>query len=287
MIFLLFSQFSTQLFAQENRIFTSAAEIDYPPFSITNSEGEPDGFSVELLRASIAAMGRDVSFRTGTWSEIFNLLEKGEIMALPIVGRTPEREKLFDFTNPYMTLHGSIVVRDNTYNITSLDDLAGKKVAVMKKDNAEEFLKRKNLDIDLVSTPTFEDALKGLSRGLYDAVLILRLVAIRLIKENSLTNLKTIATPVEEFKQDYCFAVREGDKKALSLLNEGLSKVITDGTFRYLYTKWFASLELPSNQKIIVGGDSNFPPYEFVDKFGQPAGCNVDITRAIEKETGL
>ncbi|MDX9802321.1 MAG: transporter substrate-binding domain-containing protein, partial [Spirochaetia bacterium] len=45
--------------------------------------------------------------------------------------------------------------------------------------------------------------------------------------------------------------------------------------------------ELPSNQKIIVGGDSNFPPYEFVDKFGQPAGCNVDITRAIEKEPGL
>ncbi len=284
---MVFSLFSAQLFAEENDIITSAAEINYPPFSITNPAGEADGFSVELLRASLSALNRDVSFRTGTWAEVKNLLEKGEIKALPLVGRTPEREKVLDFTIPYMTLHGAIVVRDETENITSLNDLQGKKVAVMKMDNTEEFLKRKKLDIELISTPTFDDALKGLSKGVYDAVVIQRLVAIRLIKENNLTNLKIIKNPIMEFNQDFCFAVKEGDRETLSLLNEGLSIVIADGTYRYLHSKWFASLEIPDDRKIVIGGDYNFPPFEFLDKNGRPAGFNVDITRAIAEETGL
>jgi len=32
---------------------------------------------------------------------------------------------------------------------------------------------------------------------------------------------------------------------------------------------------------IVIGGDYNFPPYEFIDKEGNPAGYNVDLTRAI------
>lgn len=45
------------------------------------------------------------------------------MQVLPLVGRTPEREELFDFTVPYMSLHGAIVVRSGTENIHSLADL--------------------------------------------------------------------------------------------------------------------------------------------------------------------
>ena len=38
---------------------------------------------------------------------------------------------------------------------------------------------------------------------------------------------------------------------------------------------------------IIVGGDYNYPPYEFIDKNGQPAGFNVDLTRAIAEVMGM
>ena len=89
----------------------SAAEIDYPPFSYAGPDGRATGFSVELLRAALAAMDREVTFKTGPWADVRGWLEKGEIDALPLVGRTPERESLFDFTVPYMSLHGAIVVR--------------------------------------------------------------------------------------------------------------------------------------------------------------------------------
>ena len=38
---------------------------------------------------------------------------------------------------------------------------------------------------------------------------------------------------------------------------------------------------------IVVGGDHNYPPYEFLDKEGRPTGFNVELTRAIAEVMGL
>lgn len=89
-------------------------------------------------------MGRDVVFRTGPWTEVRSWLENGDIQALLLVGRTPEREAIFDFTFPCMSLHGAIVVRSETTDIESMSDLRGREVAVMNGDNAEEFLRRED-----------------------------------------------------------------------------------------------------------------------------------------------
>jgi len=264
-----------------------AAEIDYPPFSIVDETGKADGFSVELMRAALSAMGREATFRIGPWAEVRGWLERGEIDALPLVGRTPGREALFDFTVPYMSLHGAIVVRDGEIDIQSLADLKGRRVAVMKGDNAEEFLRREERGIDIDVAPTSEVALLELAAGRVDAVVIQRLVALRLIQQTGLTDLRVIDRPIEGFKQDFCFAVREGDRDTLALLNEGLAVVVADGTYRRLHAKWFAAMQLPSDRPIVVGGDRNFPPYEFIDENNHPAGYNVDLTRAIAREMGL
>jgi ABC-type amino acid transport substrate-binding protein/signal transduction histidine kinase/CheY-like chemotaxis protein len=266
---------------------SSAAEIDYPPFSIVGDNGRADGFSVELLRAVVQAMGRHVTFRAGSWVEVKGWLEQGEIQALPLVGRTPERESVFDFTFPYMSLHGAIVVRAGSNDIRDLRDLRGRRVAVMKGDNAEEFLRREERGVEIHTTTTFEDGLRELSEGRYDAVVIQRLVALRLIEEGGLANLRIVNEPIDGFRQDFCFAVKEGDRETLALLNEGLALVMADGTYRRLHAKWFAALELPSHRRIVIGGDHNYPPYEYLDEDGRPAGYNVELTRAIAKEVGL
>ncbi|MCE5263402.1 MAG: transporter substrate-binding domain-containing protein [Deltaproteobacteria bacterium] len=43
----------------------------------------------------------------------------------------------------------------------------------------------------------------------------------------------------------------------------------------------------PEDRPIIVGGNSNYPPYEFIGKDGQPAGFNIDLTRAVAKVMGM
>ena len=273
--------------AFQNPPIASASEIDFPPFCTINAAGHADGFAVELLRAALAAMGREVTFRTGPWYQVRGWLERGEVQVLPLVGRTPEREPLFDFTFPYMSLHGAIVVRQGTEKVRNLSDLAGKQVAVMKGDNAEEFLRREKRDFHIVTTRTFEDALRELSQGRHDAVVVQRLVALRLIQETGLTNLRIIDKSIEAYQQEFCFAVREGDRDALALLNEGLALVIADGTYRALHAKWFASLQLPSERPIIIGGDHHYPPFEYLDERGLPAGFTVELTRAIAREMNM
>jgi|GEM_PF-4303850 len=272
------------------KVVLAASEYDYPPYCIVNPNGQADGFSVELLRASLKAMGQEVTFQLGPWNEVKQSLVDGRVQVLPLVGRTPEREKLFDFTFPYLTMHGTIVVRDDSSSsIKTLSDLAGKRVAVMRGDNAEEFVRRSNLGATLTTTSTFEEALRELSEGGQDAVIIQKLVALQLMKHAGLSNLRTVGPPLQDFQQSFCFAVRGGDKELLRILNEGLSLVFADGTFRHLHAKWFAPIEnsQTSRRRIIVGGDSQYPPYEYLDKNGEPTGYNVDLTKEIAQQLGI
>jgi len=57
----------------------------------------------------------------------------------------------------------------------------------------------------------------------------------------------------------------------------------------FLLLNLITSAEAISGNKkkaIIFGGDSAVPPYEFIDRSGQPSGFSVEITRAIAKEIG-
>ncbi|MCF7838149.1 MAG: transporter substrate-binding domain-containing protein, partial [Candidatus Marinimicrobia bacterium] len=100
-------------------------------------------------------------------------------------------------------------------------------------------------------------------------------------------DLRVTPRPVHEFRQDFCFAAKEGDAATLALLTEGLALITADGTRRALHSKWFAALELPSDRRLIVGGDHHYPPFEFLDANSRPAGLNVDLTRAIARELDL
>ncbi|MBW1681664.1 MAG: transporter substrate-binding domain-containing protein, partial [Deltaproteobacteria bacterium] len=45
--------------------------------------------------------------------------------------------------------------------------------------------------------------------------------------------------------------------------------------------------EPPSGRTLLVWGDQNYPPYEFLDGEGRPAGYDVDIFRAVAKAMRL
>ena len=267
----------------------SASEIDYPPFSFVNGDQQADGFAVELLRAALDAVGDEVVFATGPWNQVKQALVNGRIDVLPLVGRTPAREAIFDFTFPYLELHGTIVVRQSNQTIHGFADLAGKDVAVMQGGDAEEFVRRSGIEANLVTTPSYVEALTALSQGRYEAVVIQKLLAIELFQTLAIDNLKTVGPPLDDFVQEFCFAVRKGNREILARLNEGLAIVMANGTFDRLWRKWLMPIEQGGfqHQRIIVGGDHNYPPYEYLDENGQPAGYNVELTRAIAEELGL
>ena len=169
----------------------SGCEVDYPPYCIVTQDKQADGFSVELLRAALNAVGREVTFKSGLWPEIKQDLAEGRFQALPLVGRTPEREAIFDFTFPYLTMHGAIIVREDNTDILTPADLRGKQVAVLQGDNAEEYLRRADLGAVIIPLLSFETALRELSSGKHDAAVIQKLVAFQLMQKAGLKNLST------------------------------------------------------------------------------------------------
>lgn len=223
------------------KTYKSASELDYPPYSIVK-ENKADGFSVELLRAALQAMNHDVSYYVAPWPKIKKDLELGKIDVLPLVGRTPERESIFDFSIPYLKMRGAIVVREKNSDIQSFEDLQKKEVLVMQEDNTHEFLLRKGGSYKISTKESFEEALRDLASGRADAVFVQKLVAIQLIKKLRLENLKIVPTNIKDFSQDFSFAVKEGDKELLALLNEGLSIIMANGTYQNLHQKWLAPL---------------------------------------------
>lgn len=267
----------------------SAAEPNYPPLSIINSDGHADGFSVELLRAALTEMGREVVFETAPWAKIKNALADGSLDVLPMVGRTPEREASYDFTIPYLTLHGTLFIRNDNTQIHGLSDLPGQRIAVMKGDNAEEYVRRAHLSDRIITASTFNETFRMLSDGRADAVIAQKLMGISLLKELGLKNIQVVGKPNEDFKQDFCFAVKKGNAKLLSVLNEGLFVIQIRGIQRQLFHKWMGDSEQDAARAriIIYGGDRAYPPYEFLDDKGRPSGFNIDLARAIAEEMGV
>jgi len=221
------------------RTITVASEPDYPPFCIIDKSGKADGFSIDLIKAAAKAANLKIAIKIGIWNVIKQDLENGTIDVLPLVGRTPERELIYDFSLPYITLHGAVFVRRGTTDIKSVADLKSKSIIVMRGDNAEEYARRNNISANIVTTNTFEEAFRMLASGLHDAVITQRVMGIELLKASGIKSIKPLDLQLNEFRQDFCFAVRKGDIKLLAKLNEGLSIIIANKTFDDIHLKWF------------------------------------------------
>ena len=248
---MLIFMFPISTFASDYQ-YKSATEYDYPPFSVTTND-KADGFSVELLKAVADVMDLNITFKIDTWFAIKEELKNGNLDILPLVGYTEDRDQYFDFTVPYIIMHGNIFVRVGETEITSEEDLIGKSILVMNGDNAHEYALRMNFSDNLILTQTYLEAFELLSSGKYDAILAQSLVGEKCIEQLNITNVKAltktddvtltqIRVNLSDFEQKFCFAVKEGNKELLSKLNEGLAIISSNGTYHQLYEKWFPFL---------------------------------------------
>jgi ABC-type amino acid transport substrate-binding protein len=252
-IFLVSMLCFSSIWALENTI-KSASEPDYPPFCVVDANGNADGFSIELLRAALKAEELDVSFYVAPWDQIKQELADGKIQVLPLVGKTPERELIYDFTEPYLTFYGAIFVRTGDSRIKTDRDLWDKEIVVLKGDNAEEYVRRENVSTKIITTQTYTEAFQQLSEGKYDAVIAQQRMGTNLVKTLGIKNVVVVDYRLDAFRQDFTFAVKEGDSELLSKLDSGLASITRDGTFDSLYKKWFIEPEAKTSNLVYLMG---------------------------------
>ena len=101
---------------------------------------------------------------------------------------------------------------------------------------------------------------------------------------------------ISEFKQLHFIADFTADSSVSSKIRSCLGAICLAALTLFAplalsvhaeYIPDLAEYHAPAPTPIVVGGDRSYPPYEFIDKDGRPAGYNVDLTRAIAEVMGM
>jgi len=102
-------------------------EGTYPPFNYQDEKGDLVGFEVDFANALTALLGVKPDIRPTKWDGILAALESGRIdVVINQVTITPERQKRFDFSQPYTVSGIQIIVRKGDEGkISKPADLAG------------------------------------------------------------------------------------------------------------------------------------------------------------------
>ncbi|MBJ6799811.1 transporter substrate-binding domain-containing protein [Geomonas propionica] len=213
----------------------------YPPYEFLDRNGQPAGFTVDLIRSIAEVMGVNADIQLGEWSKVREDLEAGRIDMTLGMSHTGEREEVYDYPSPHAIVQHAIFARRETPPAGSLEELRGKKVVVFRGGVMNEKLKALGYEKDLVLTKTAADALRLLASGQNDYAVVALLPGMYIIRENKLTNLVPVARNIATFK--FSFAVRQGNHELQSQLNEGLAILKKNGEYQAIYDKWLGVLE--------------------------------------------
>lgn len=104
------------------------------PLVFTNSNGEVDGYYIDILEYIAEEEGWNLFYVPGTWPECLERLREGEIDLQVGIARTEERSEYCDFNDEIVLTNWSIVYVREDSEIQSLTDLEGKSIALLDSD---------------------------------------------------------------------------------------------------------------------------------------------------------
>jgi ABC-type amino acid transport substrate-binding protein len=213
---------------------TVGSDIPYPPFEQGKS-GEYTGFDIELMEAIGEKIGRSPEFQDTSFETIFRDVAQGKFEAVISAATiTEEREKEVAFSDPYYLSEQAILVKEGS-DVGGIEDLSGKTVGAQQGTTGLELGKEKADAGELRPYPEGPDAINALKAGTVEAVIIDAPVAQNAVEEEGGVEISE-KVPTEE---TYGIALAKDNTELLKEVNEGLAEVISDGTYKAIYEKWF------------------------------------------------
>lgn len=236
---ILLAMTSWSLYAAESLHFVSEP---FPPFNYLEN-GEPSGPTVKIVREVCARIKVECTFEILPWRRAMLLAEQGKANGIFSIINTPEREKIFYFSEPMVETAYSLYSLDTSkFTYRNDSDLAGHTIGVYGPSGTsitlEEMVKSaSNARIAIeVDTTT---ALRVLSSGGYgDDGLILsnRDVTDLAIKTANIKHLRKVADARKIF---YCiaFGKKSIDAQLFKRFDDALDRMLKDGTAKAILEK--------------------------------------------------
>ncbi|MFD2205205.1 cystine ABC transporter substrate-binding protein [Kiloniella antarctica] len=213
-------------------------EATYPPFNYQDENGKLVGFEVDVAKALAERLGVNAEFVPTKWDGMLAGLETKRFDIITNqVTITEDRQKKYDFTQPYTVSGIQVITRsDKQDDFKTPTDLAGKYVGVGLGSNYEEWLSENVPDAEVSTYDDNATKLQDLLVGRLDAFLNDRLAAAYLLKNSGG---KVVAAGEPFDKQRMGVALRKGNETLLQALNKGLDELRADGTLAAISQKWF------------------------------------------------
>ena len=211
-----------------------AGDCTWPPMETLDANKTPEGYSFDIIRAVAKAAGFEVEIRNIAWDGIF--AGNYDIIASSTT-ITPERQKAFDFSDPYYDVHQAVIMPTGK-SIATLDDLKGKKVGgqigttgifVMQKANVGAVIREYD-DVGL--------AIQDMVAGRIDAVICDDPVAKYYMNKKAEYASKLVIPLVTDDVEYYGFTVKKGRKDLVEKINKGLKIIRDNGTEAKIKAKW-------------------------------------------------
>ncbi len=226
------------------------------PFSFTETNGQPAGYSIDLCKRVIAQIGRavgepnlKVNWLPGSVTERLQMVAAGRAdLECANTTQTQTRLANVDFSNLIFLDGGGLLVMAGS-PINKIPDLAGKKIAVLKGTTTEkrlnDVLKQKLVNATVVPIADANAGIAMLESGAADAYAgdKIKLIGLAVLAKDP-SKLSLLA---EELSYEpYAFALPRNDSALRLEVNRALTQVYMSGDIEGIFAAWLGKLGRPS-----------------------------------------
>ncbi len=290
-------------FLDSHPVIRVGGETDWAPYDFTDSFGRHQGIAADYLAILEGKLG--VKFEVSvdrTWSELLEAVRAHELDLLPALWKTPEREEFLAYTASYVKCNDFIFASAKTSTIKGIEDLRGRRVALIKGYASQDTLRDLDLDIEFVYANDLHGALSLLVSGEADA-LVGDLGSVSYgIEAGSMVGLK-IAAAAGFSAHPVHLAVRQDWAVLAGIIDQVLLEMSTQEHSR-IRQKWMnfgakspgaKKLELTPEERawlaahpvLRVGVDPSWAPIDFLDEEGKHHGIAADYLEILTKSLGI
>jgi len=226
---------STGVMAQRYVVGTNAS---FPPFEYVE-DGEIVGFDIDLVKEIAELQGFEVEFRDISFDSLIPGLASG---SLDIVAAgmtiTEARKEVVAFSDPYYSANQSVLVhQDSEEDLTVLfgdNDIGVQTGTTGDTWVREKLMERDILTGDIRNYDSYVFVIRDLANENIDAAVLDKPVAETYSKNNPVKVVAELITG-----EEYGIAVSKNNSELQKEINEGLAKVIENGTMDELIEKYF------------------------------------------------
>lgn len=213
-------------------------EGTYPPFTYRDTAGALVGFDVEIGEAIAEQLGVKAEFIEGPWDGLIAGIDANRYdVVINQVGITDERKQKYDFSEPYITSTAALLVRVDDTEITSFEDLAGKKSAQTLTSSFGKMAEQYGAEV--VGTDGFDQSVALVLQGRADATINDSLSFFDFLKQKPDAGVKIAATDaVADFSG---VLLAKNKPELLAAINEALAAIKADGTYDAISQKYFGA----------------------------------------------